>query len=121
LDDIYAARYVRHIPPFPDIKGLDALKQFIVDCRNAYPDLQITHDEIVAEGNTLVIRWTYQGTQTGPSPMLGIAPTGKKILFSGCTVCHLMDDKTVEEWQYTDMLGLLQQLGAVPSMTPDKG
>ena len=120
LDDIDDTLYVHHVPPFPDMEGIEAVKRFIVDCRNAYPDLQITIDEIVVEDNTVITRWTYQGTQTGPSPMLGIAPTGKKILFSGCNVSHWVVDKIVEEWQYADFLGLLQQLGVVPQMPPDK-
>jgi predicted ester cyclase len=114
-DEIYTADYVRHKSPFPDIEGSEAAKQFIVDCRTAYPDFQLTIDEIIAEGNTIVTRWTYQGTQTSQSPTTGASPTGKKVTFSGCTVGHYMGDKIVEEWEYGDYLGLSQQLGIVPS------
>ncbi len=94
--------------------AIETAKQFIAASRNSYPDLQVTVDEIIVEANTVVTRWTFQGTQKGESPSTGASPTGKKITFSGCTVGHFMDDKIVEEWEYGDYLGLSQQLGIVP-------
>ena len=111
LDEHHVADYVYHIPPNPDIEGLEAYKQFITDLRNGYPDLQLTIDEIIVEGDIVAIRWTLQGTHTGQSPTLGIPPTGKKVTFTGCAVTHWVDDKIVEEWNYADHLGLMQQLG----------
>jgi len=111
LDENYATDFVYHIPPHPDIEGLEAFKKFIAGNRSGYPDIQITIDEIIAEGDIAAMRWTYRGTQTGQSPTLGIPPTGKKVTFTGCAVSHWRDDKIVETWNYVDYLGLMQQLG----------
>jgi len=110
LDEYYAADYVYHRTPFPDIKGLDAYKQYIRDNRSSYPDVKLTVKEIVIEGDMVVIRGTYQGTQTGPSPTLGIT-TGKKVDFEWCSVSRRVNGKTVEDHQYVDWLGFMQQIG----------
>ena len=114
VDEYYAADFVRHKPPFPDIEGLEAYKQFVADCRTSYPDVQLTIDEIIVEGDTTATRWTYRGTQTGQSPTTGAPPTGKQVAFTGCSVGHWVEGKVVEEWENGDYLSLLQQLGVVP-------
>ena len=120
FEDIFAPNYVRHQPPYPDM-DFAAFKQHILNTRAAYPDVKITLDEPeIIEGNRLASRWTYRGTQTGQSPTTGASPTGKKVTFSGCIVGHYLGDKIVEEWEYGDYLGLLQQLGVVPPMGQGK-
>lgn len=111
LDDFYVTDFVYHIPPYPDIKGLEGYKKYISSIRSSYPDVQITIDEIIVEGDIGAFRWTYQGTQTGESPTLGIPPTGKQVTFTGCAVFHSVDGKFVETWNYADWVGLMQQLG----------
>ena len=111
LDELYSADMVYHIPPYPDIVGLEAYKQFIEENHTAYPDLKLTIIEIITEGDTVATRWTYDGTQEGPSPTLGIPATGKHVIFSGCVVAHQVDGKTVEAWNHVDWVGLLTQLG----------
>jgi predicted ester cyclase len=116
LDKIYASSYVRHKPPFPDIDGLEAAKQFILDSRSSYPDVQITLHEVIVAENRAVSRWTFQGTQKGQSPTTGVSPTGKQVIFTGCNVAHWANGQIVEEWEYSDWLVLLQQLGIVPAL-----
>lgn len=111
LDDFYATDFVYHIPPYPDIKGLEGYKKYISSIRSSYPDVQITIDEIIVEGDICAFRWTYRGTQTGESPTLGIPPTGKQVTFTGCAVFRSVDGKTVETWNYADYVGLMKQLG----------
>lgn len=111
LDELYATGIVRHRPPFPDIEGLDAYKQFVANLRGAYSDLQLTADEIVAEGDTAAMRYTFRGRHTGQSPTLAIPPTGREATMTGCVVAHFVAGKAVEEWEYADFLGALQQLG----------
>lgn len=111
LDNLYDANMVYHAPPFPDIVGLEAYKQFIKDNRTSYPDLVFTIQELIVEGNTGAMLWTYTGTQEGGSPVLGIPPTGKHVIFKGCTFFHNVDGKTVEVWSYVGWLGLMKQLG----------
>ena len=102
---------VYHLPPNPDIVGLEAYKQYIEQTRLTYSDLKITITELIVEGNTLAMTWTLHGTQDGPSATLGIPATGKHVTFSGCAVVHQVDGKTVETWNYVDYVGLMTQLG----------
>ena len=111
LDEHVASDFVYHIVPYPDIEGLEARKQFIKDIRSAYPDLKLTVEEMIVEGETLAFRWTFQGTHTGQSPILDIAPTGKQVTQTGCSLVHWAEGKVVEVWGYLDHLGLLHQLG----------
>jgi predicted ester cyclase len=116
FDEIYAIDYVWHRPPFPDISGLEAIKESVAGMRNAYSDLIISYDEMVAEGNSIAYRYSIQGKHTGESPSLPIPPTGKDVKLEGCVVVHVKDDKIVEEFEYSDYLGFLQQLGVVPPL-----
>ena len=113
---------VYHIPPYPDIVGLEAYKQFIKDNRAAYSDLKLTITEIIVEGDTVAVRWIYDGTQDGPSTTLGIPATGKHVTFSGCAVAHRVDGKTVDNWNHVDWVGLLTQLGftITPPTVPEE-
>ena len=78
-------------------------------------DVITLHEVIVAE-NRAVTRWTFQGTQIGQSPTTGASPTGKQVTFTGCNVAHWKNGQIVEEWEYSDWLVLLQQLGVVPTL-----
>ncbi len=113
LTELYADNIVRHHPPYPDIVGLETLKKFIADVHTSYPDWHTAVEEIIAEGNTTVFRCTWGGTQTGISPTTGVPGTGKKVQVTNCTVTHWMNGQAVEEWDQSDYLGFLQQLGAV--------
>ena len=116
IDELHAVDYVRHQTAYPDVEGLEAYKQYVADVRTSYPDVQITIDEIIAEGNTTAARWTFRGTQTGQSPTTGAPPTGKQVTFTGCLMTHWVEGKIVEEWPNVDWLSLLQQLGVVPPL-----
>ena len=111
LDEQYAAEYVYHRSPFPDVEGLEAFKQYIADTRNTYPDFKLTIVEMIIKGDIAVVRGTFSGTNTGESLTLGIPATGKQVTFNWCSVSHRMNGKTTEEWNYIDMLGLMQQIG----------
>ena len=121
VDEHFTDDFVSHMPPYPD-GDKEALKQRITDTRSSYPDLHVTIDEIIAEGDTIVTRWTFRGTQTGASPVLGIQPSGQKVTFTGCTVVHSVDGKMAEAWEYTDWLSLMQQIGfkIVPPQQEDE-
>jgi len=113
LDKYYASTYVRHKPPFPDIVGPAAAKKFIADSRASYPDQYVTLHEVIVEGNRVVSRWTFKGTQVGESPTTHVAGTGKPITFSGCNITHWEHGQIVEEWEYSDWLILLNQFGVI--------
>ena len=116
LDEVFAANLVYHVPPFPDMIGLEAHKHFIADSRRSYPDFHLTLDEIVVQGNTTATRWTWRGTFAGPSSSIPIPPTGKSGTALGCHITHWVDGKVAETWHIGDWLGLLQQHGVLPPM-----
>ncbi|MBA7647627.1 hypothetical protein ES703_55404 [subsurface metagenome] len=95
----------------PDSEGLEAYKQYIEDTRSAYPDLQFTIEEIIVNGDTTAVWFTFRGTHKGQSTTFPFPPTGKEVTMMGCTVGHWVEGKAVEQWIYADWLGLMQQLG----------
>ena len=119
LDEHYASDLVLHRPPYPDIEGLEGFKQWGTDFRNAFPDAAFTIDEIIVEGETVVARLTYRGTNTGPMGP-DFPPTGKWVSGSGCIVWHWEGGKVVEEWDFWDELGFWQQIGCqlIPPQEP---
>jgi steroid delta-isomerase-like uncharacterized protein len=116
FDELYTADYLWHRPPLPDVSGLEAAKESVAGMRRAFSDIQISYEEMVGEGDSLAYRYTWRARHTGQSPALGIPPTGKEALLQGCIVVHLAGGKIVEEFEYSDYLGFLQQLGVVPPL-----
>ena len=96
------------------IQGLEAYKQFLSMYYAAFPDASVTIEDLIAEGDTVVVRQTFRGTHAGD--LMGIAPTGKQISGTGVQITRIANGKAVEPWFNGDDLGLLQQLGVVPSM-----
>ena len=125
LDEQFAADFVYHQSPQPDVVGLEAYKQFINGNRAAFPDLKLTITEIIIEGDKAVVRGTFTGTNTGDLTSWGIPATGKTVNFNWCTVSHRLNGKTIEQWNYVDFLGMMQQLGFTlappqPQETPEQ-
>lgn len=116
LDEVYAPDFVSHRPPFPDINGLEAVKQSIAEFRPGYSDIQASFTDWIAEGDAIAYRYTMRMKHTGVAPSLPIPPTGKEVTLQGCAVVHVKDGKVIEEWEYSDYLGFFQQLGVVPSL-----
>ena len=114
VDEVVAADFVHRNPADPAMApGPAGLKQMEQRWLAAFPDMQTTVDDQIAEGDKVVTRWTGRGTHRGE--MFGIAPTGKQIEFTGIFVDRIASGKIVEHWDEADILGVLQQLGAVPS------
>jgi predicted ester cyclase len=78
----------------------------------AFPDLKLTIEDEIAEGDEVVTRWVMHATHNGA--LMGIPPTGRQITVSGISVDRIAGGKIVEHWGEIDMLGLMQQLGVVP-------
>src|SRR5215218_2892672 len=112
LQEVYAHSIVMHEPD-EDVRGIEGLRQFVSMIRSALPDLSITLEEDIAEGEKVVSRWRAQGTHQGE--LMGIAATGNEVAITGITIHRIEDGKIVEEWENWDALGLMQQIGAVPS------
>ena len=112
IDEMVAQSFLSHDPIGPDIHGPDGVKQCNTMYLNAFPDLQFTVEEVIAESDIVVWRWTAHGTHLGE--ILGIAPTRKQAVSTGTVTCHIANGKLQETWINWDALGLLQQLGGVP-------
>ena len=80
--------------------------------RTAFPDLQITVEDQVAEGDKVVTRWTARGTHRGE--LLGVTPSGNRVEISGISIDRFSGSKFVESWSNYDALGTMQQIGAIP-------
>ena len=93
--------------------GLKEFKPFVAGFRSAFPDMKVTIDFIMEQGDKVVARWT--ATMTHKGEFLGIAPTGKKATITGTSTQRISGGKIVEGWDNWDQLGLLVQIGAVPA------
>jgi steroid delta-isomerase-like uncharacterized protein len=91
----------------------EALKQALAGRRVAFPDIQVTVDDQVAEGEKVSTRRTWRATHKGP--YRGVAPTGKAVKWTQISVVRFSQGKIVEDWAVADELGILQQLGALPA------
>jgi steroid delta-isomerase-like uncharacterized protein len=116
IDDLVAPNATFHDPSVPNGKftGPAGMKQFVQIYRGAFPDVRLTINDQIAEGDKVVTRWTATGTHKGE--LMGIAPTGKHATTTGVNIERYEGGKVVEGWSNYDMLGLLQQLGVVPSL-----
>jgi steroid delta-isomerase-like uncharacterized protein len=114
--DVYSDDVVFQRVPFPPVVGKEANMQADADTLDAFDDVRSTIDAVIVEGDTAALRWTWEGTHTGTLPSLGIPATGRRVRFSGCSVYHFRDGKIVQQWEYGDLLGFLQQLGAIPDL-----
>jgi steroid delta-isomerase-like uncharacterized protein len=113
LDGLFAADFVDHSALPGQAPGLAGTKQTIALFRGAFPDLQLAVEDLVAEGDQVVARVTMRGTHRGE--LMGIAPTGKAVTMAGMDLVRLAGGKIAERWGQEDMLGLMQQLGAIPA------
>jgi len=114
LDELVSSDYIGHDPALPEpVRGIQGSKDNVNEYRSAFEGAQITVKEQVGEGDVVASRWEGRGRHTGE--LMGIAPTGKDVVVSGLTLSRLRDGKIVEEWSNWDTLGMLQQIGAVPT------
>jgi steroid delta-isomerase-like uncharacterized protein len=94
-----------------DLHGPAEFKHFHSAYRNAYPDVTIHIDGLVAEGDMVAVRWSASGTHRGDG--LGFSATGRRAQFTGMAFVRVKEGKLVEGWNNFDQLGMLQQLGIV--------
>ena len=92
--------------------GPEGAKQLVTVYRNAFPDIHFKIDELIAEGDKVVTRWTAQGTHKGE--LVGIPATGKSSTVTGINVDRIVNGKIVESWGIFDQFGMMQNLGVIP-------
>jgi steroid delta-isomerase-like uncharacterized protein len=113
LDEIVAADLISHshLPNVP--AGREGGKMVHQGSLAAFPDGQTTTDDLIAEGDKVVERFTFAGTQKGD--FMGIPASGKRVTVTGMSVFRIANGKIVEHWGENDGLGLLMQVGAMPA------
>jgi steroid delta-isomerase-like uncharacterized protein len=111
-DELMAPDAEIHMPT-GEVVDLDGLKGFAGAFRESFPDWHSTFEELIVEGDRVAERWTGRGTHRGA--LQGIAPTGKRVEVPGSVFYRIVDGKIVEFRGQLDMMGLMQQLGAIPS------
>jgi steroid delta-isomerase-like uncharacterized protein len=93
-------------------RGRENLRKSVVIILDAFPDLQITIEDLIAEGDRVVLRDTLSGTHQGE--LFGIPATGEHAVWSGVWIYRLVDGKIAEIWGQADVTSLMQQLGVTP-------
>ena len=113
-DEFIAPDFVEHEELPPGIPpGREGVKQLTAMFRSAFPDFKATIDDMIAEGDKVVVRMTWRGTHKGE--FMGIPPTGKSVSFGVIDIVRFAGDKFAEHWGLMDSMSMMQQLGAVPA------
>ena len=111
-DALVAPDFVEHNPTPGQGPGLEGFRQVVAMLRAAFPDLHITIDDLVGEGDKVSVRLTARGTHEGP--FMGMAPTGRRAAWEGISIIRIADGRVAERWFHADVAGLARQLGAGP-------
>lgn len=113
-DELLSPDFVEREELPPGIpRDREGVKQLTIMMRSAFPDFKATIDDIVAEGDKVVVRQTWSGTHKGE--FMGIPPTGKSVSFGVIDIIRIAGGKFVEHWGVMDSMGMMQQLGATPT------
>ena len=113
VGELVATDLVEHSPFVPgQASGRQGTVELFTMIHAAFPDLRITAEDMVAEGDKVVARGTMSGTHKGE--FIGIAPTGKQVTVVLIEIIRIVAGKMVEHWNVVDSLGMMQQLGTVP-------
>lgn len=107
-DELLDADYVEHPE---EVRGPAAFKERMRIFRQAFPDLHVSLDEVIVDGERISSRTTIRGTQTGA--LMGIPATGRRIEVLGVDMAQFRNGRAVERWGGLDMFSLLHQLGVV--------
>ena len=117
IDRTVAERHVEHEPDGDEV-GRGHLKETVLAYRTAFPDLRMSFEDQIADGDRVVTRWIASGTHLGE--LNGIGATGRAAHVSGIFIHRLADGQISESWSMFDQIGLLLQLGAIQFPTPEE-
>ena len=112
IEEFYPPDFVWHGPD-QDIRGYEQAKQLSYTFLAAFPDAHITDEDVIAEGEKVVRRYTTHATHQGETELFG-PPTGRQIELKGITIHRIEGGKIVEEWESYDNLSMMKQLGLAP-------
>ncbi len=111
LRDIVAPDAVDHDPAPNQGMGPEGFITYFAELRTAFPDLKIAVDHMVADDDNVAFAYTVTGTHDGP--LMGFAPTGRKISARGMQITRFENGMQVERWGSSDQFGIMQQIGAI--------
>ena len=110
-DELLGPSHVHHFPD-GDVDGPDGVKQLVSMLRTTFPDFHMRTDDVIAEADKVVMRFTIRGTHQGEG--MGSSPTGKVITYTGIDIFRIVEGKIIERWGEIDAVGLMRQLGTFP-------
>ena len=113
LDELYQPDAYDHnmLPGLP--QGPAGRRAMLGIYLAAFPDMRLSAEDIVAEEDRVALRWRIQGTHQGE--LMGIPATGKAVDITGAVIRRYADGKVAEHWEVFDQVGMLQQLGVIPT------
>lgn len=110
ISELFSADYLEHnVGEHADLRGPHDTQAKALGYRRAFPDFEFAIEDQIAEGNRVVTRWSWQGTNTGE--LRGLPPTGKRVAMVGTTTFAFSDGRITESWWHWDVLGMFRQLG----------
>ena len=113
IDEVVEPNVVYHAPRVGGATGAQALKQVWPVLLRAFPDLHVAVEEVIAEGDKVVVRDTVTGTHLGE--YRGLPPTGKSVTYNEIFICRFAGGRIAEIWGVVDVFSQMQQLGAIPA------
>ena len=117
IDEFLAPNFVeREVLPPGTPSGREGVKQLTMMFRTSFPDFNVSIDDMIAEGDKIVARTTWSGTQKGD--FMGIPSSGKRVSFDVIDIIRISEGKGVEHWGVMDSSALMQQLGVIPAGPP---
>jgi len=114
VDELAAPDLMVAYPVLPEpLRGPAAFKVRLTQFYVGIPDVTVSVEDVIAEGDQVALRWTFRGTHQGA--LAGIPPTGRSVAVTAISIYRIANGKVVEEIGVEDALGLLQQLGVLPT------
>ena len=113
-DEVSTPNFINHDPglPVPDA-DLKTIKEVIGGMLAAFPDIDSTEDDLICEGDKIVVRRTFSGTHKGE--FFGVPASGNQVTFGGIFISRFSGGKMEEQWVVFDALGVMRQIGGIPS------
>jgi steroid delta-isomerase-like uncharacterized protein len=121
LDEIVVADHLEHNPLPGQTQGIEGIKQRVAMLRAAF-NPQFTLEDVLADGDKVVVRWSNKGTHL--ADFFGVPATGRTVVVSGIDIHQLREGKLAEHWDQVDIFGVMMQIGGIPSpsgATPSGG
>jgi steroid delta-isomerase-like uncharacterized protein len=113
VDELAAPNFTVFYSHFPaPVQGAEGFKAILAQTYSSFPDIRITANEVIGEGDQVVVHWTYRGTHQH-GEVLGVPPTGKRVEVAGMALYRIRNGKVLEESGLVDNFSLAQQLGAI--------